>query len=101
MPKLHRIQNLKKQYFFDCNCNVCENNWPLLSDLPFTDVETGVTAEDITSLRKGNKKIAEDVLVKLLPKMQKLEKVQPNKLFFEMQEVLKQCYALLGNVRRY
>lgn len=100
MPKETRKSNLKRQYFFECNCYVCENNWPLLHNLPVLKYDTGVTDEDIVNLRKGDETITTNIIRKLLPKFKQLGSIQPNRLFFEMQEVLKQCYALSGNIRR-
>ncbi|XP_057654662.1 SET and MYND domain-containing protein 4-like isoform X1 [Diorhabda carinulata] len=100
MPKDTRKTNLKKQYYFECNCYVCENNWPLLHNLPALKYDTGVTDADIVKLRKGDGTITTNIIGKLLPKFKQLESIQPNRLFFEMQEVLKQCYALSGNIRR-
>ncbi|XP_069705768.1 SET and MYND domain-containing protein 4-like [Periplaneta americana] len=35
--KLERKSQLRSQYFFDCNCVVCEEDWPLYEDLPCTN----------------------------------------------------------------
>ncbi|CAG9832959.1 unnamed protein product [Diabrotica balteata] len=100
MLKPDRQLNLNKQYFFECNCEVCIKDWPTLPFLSSPNFKTGVTDSDIMNLRKGNEACIDQICQKLLPKIKELEKSQPSRMFAEMQEVLKQCYALLGNVRR-
>lgn len=100
MSKPDRKAKLKKQYFFDCTCEVCENDWPLYQNLPEIKCNIFIEPDDISNLQRGNVEAAKIILAKMLPKMKELEKVKPNKNLANVQEIIKQCFALLANVRK-
>lgn len=100
MPRSDRRAKLRKQYFFDCTCEVCENDWPLYQNLPEIGANTYLQRDDIFKLQKGDVEAAKGILVTMLPKVKQLEKVKPNKNLADVQEIIKQCFALLGNVRK-
>lgn len=100
MARSDRKAKLRKQYFFDCTCKVCEDDWPLYPNLPEIGAETYIEPDDILKLQKGDVEAAKTVLVKMLPKMKEAEKIKPNKNLANVQEIIKQCLALLGNIRR-
>lgn len=91
---------MKKQYYFDCICEACTYDWPLYEELKPIETDISVESADISKLMKGDIECAEEVLRKYLPRMKELEIIQPNRNFSEMQEVIKQCFALLGNIKR-
>lgn len=97
-PKPERQTEIKEQYFFDCMCEACLSDWPLYQDLPIIDTTIAITSAQLTTLVEGNVECAEEILAQFLPRMRELENtVQPNKNFAEMQEIMKQCFAILGN----
>ncbi|CAH1154670.1 unnamed protein product [Phaedon cochleariae] len=100
MSKPERRINLKQQYFFECSCTVCLDDWPLLEHLPIVKTDIGIDEEDLSLLRKGDLKCSRRVLREILPRMGELEELRPNRNHAEMQEVVKQCFACFGNVRR-
>ncbi|XP_018564419.1 SET and MYND domain-containing protein 4 [Anoplophora glabripennis] len=100
MSKPDRKAKLKKQYFFDCTCEVCENDWPLYQNLREIQTNICIEPDDISNLQNGNVEAAKEILAKMLPKMKELEKVKPNRNLANVQEIVKQCFALLGNVRK-
>ncbi|KAJ8948436.1 hypothetical protein NQ318_007959 [Aromia moschata] len=100
MTRSERRSKLKKQYFFDCSCEVCECDWPLYHNLPQIETDVAVTSADLAKLQNGDVEAAKVVLTETLPKIAAVEKLRPNRNVAELQEVVKQCLALLGNVRR-
>lgn len=36
--KLERQEKLKKFYWFDCNCEACEENWPVFADMVTNEI---------------------------------------------------------------
>nr|CAH7755733.1 unnamed protein product [Callosobruchus chinensis] len=98
-PKDSRLRSLRQQYFFNCSCEACEEDWPLYPDLP----DLGVAALDwldLERLRNGDSDYAQEIIGDVLEVARKMEHPQPNKQFAELQEAAKQCFALMGNVRR-
>lgn len=99
MPRTDRMQHLKDQYFFDCQCEACTYNWKLYHHLNKIDLDIGIDEEEITNLRHGNVQVAKQCLKKLPTLANTLEKSKPCKELADVQEILKQCYAVLGNKR--
>ncbi|CAH2006819.1 unnamed protein product [Acanthoscelides obtectus] len=95
-PKESRRTSLREQYFFECSCEACEQDWPLYSSLP----DLGVEALDFLSLERltrGDVGYAQEILEQVLEAARKMEEPQPNKQFAELQEAAKQCFLLIGN----
>ena len=99
MTRSDRREHLKSQYYFDCVCQACENDWGLYEDLPSLD-DTELDDSVVEKLASGEVKAAKDVLEKALEKLQVFQKLQPCKNFCQMQEIVKQCFAIFGNKRR-
>ncbi|CAG9857062.1 unnamed protein product [Phyllotreta striolata] len=98
--KPERLESLKKQYFFDCSCSACSDDWPLFEALPRDGAASGLADEDLAKLSAGARRSAAALASKLPPLMGGVEaEAAPGRAFAEMQEALKQCYALLGNRR--
>ncbi|KAG5874147.1 hypothetical protein JTB14_029457 [Gonioctena quinquepunctata] len=100
MNKSERRNQLRKQYFFDCNCEVCLHDWPMLQELPTIKTDIEIDSDDLLGLRRGDLGCAKKVLRDILSRINDLERLKPNRNHCEIQEVLKQCFALFGNVRR-
>ncbi|KAK4873924.1 hypothetical protein RN001_013284 [Aquatica leii] len=99
MKKEQRREHLHKQYFFECRCEACVENWPLYIELPKRHFDIKVSEEEIESLRNGSTRLAKDIAMNLQNLAEGLEKLRPCKELADVQEILKQCYALCGNKR--
>ncbi|CAH0564153.1 unnamed protein product [Brassicogethes aeneus] len=99
MVKSDRQKHLSKQYFFDCLCLACEEDWPLYEDLSLVKEGLYIPSADLEDLQLGNRRTAKKILKEHLGKLQEVEKFKPSKNLAELQEVIKQCYALNANMR--
>lgn len=99
MKRTDRQKQLQSQYYFDCVCPACENDWGLYDVLPNGDA-VEVDEELISQLSSGEVEVAESVLRDFVGKLGDLQKPQPCKNFCQLQEIIKQCFAVLGNKRR-
>ncbi|KAF5296486.1 hypothetical protein FQR65_LT01475 [Abscondita terminalis] len=99
MEKQQRKQHLQKQYFFECVCEACTKNWPLYIELPKIHFDIKVSDDEIESLRNGTTALAEGIAMNLQNIAESLERLRPCKELADVQEILKQCYAVCGNKR--
>lgn len=98
MKKAERQRELQRQYFFNCQCEACENDWPLYQNLPHRGKSFDIPK--LQSLIEGDRVEAIVVLAYLLKGYSKIAEEYshyPNKFVADLQETIKQCYALLGN----
>ncbi|XP_044754410.1 SET and MYND domain-containing protein 4-like [Coccinella septempunctata] len=98
-PKSMRQASLKKQYHFDCNCQACSNNWATVQDLKHKD-EPFHFVEYHESLANAVVEVAKKIRPSVIKALQELEKNIPCFEFCQVQEILKQCDGIFGNVRR-
>ncbi|XP_044252516.1 SET and MYND domain-containing protein 4-like [Tribolium madens] len=99
MDKNERKKRLQSQYYFDCVCKACENNWPLYDSLPSFgkhEIEDSI----FSKLSSGDVETAETVVIDLCAKLGELQKLQPCKDFCQLQEIVKQCFVVMGNKRK-
>lgn len=99
MNKNERQENLKNQYHFECVCEACENNWNLYENLGSIGGDV-VSDQIIQKLAEGDVDAAQSNLPNLLDSVECLQKFEPTKNFCQLQETIKQCYALFGNKRQ-
>lgn len=98
MKRKDRKRHLESQYFFNCVCKACENDWACYDFLPNVgDYE--VEDEIMRKLSSGDVEVARDVVEGLCEKLGELQEFQPCKSFCQVQEIVKQCFALMGNKR--
>ncbi|KAB0792976.1 hypothetical protein PPYR_12596 [Photinus pyralis] len=100
MQREERRRRLTNQYFFHCECETCENNWPLYQELPIRGTKISITVEQIKALADGSIEVANSVMDYLKKTAETLEGTRPCKELADVQEILKQCYAIFGNRRQ-
>lgn len=92
---------LRESFDFDCQCEVCQNDWPLFADLPRIGCDTGISPiAAIKVLRDGDITAAKHLIANIKKKAEVLERHIPCYEFAQVQQVMDQCFSLLGN-RRY
>lgn len=99
MSKNERLKHLKDQYYFDCRCEACVNNWPLFSDLDTENLEDKVSQERMEKLSEANLEAARSEIKFFEDLAEHFDSHMPNKTLSSIQECIKQCYAILGNKR--
>lgn len=99
MDKNERLERLKSQYIFDCNCIACINNWPLYDPNACDGNEFNIEENVKKSLLNGDRNVAIDTLPRLITIANELDMNEPRKCVLEIQEYIKYCYALFANKR--
>lgn len=99
MSRSERRQALKTQYHFDCNCEACEHDWGRYGDLRVTSDEPVVSESELEALRHGCRTTALALPQKLIPLAIELDSSAPSRNLADVQEVLKQCWAIMANKR--
>lgn len=102
MTKQERQDQLKKQYFFECNCEACREDWPLYHDSKSLESNLEIDSQesqDVEALRAGSVDTARAMVGNLIEKLKELEETIPSRNLADAQEIIKQCFALFGNKR--
>lgn len=100
MSKPERQETLKKQYYFDCQCPACQEDWPLYKDLPAIGKDAKIADDVLEALRRGDLEVAKGTLEASIEKAERLEQFIPCVELANAQEIIKRCYALFAN-RKY
>lgn len=104
-----RRSELQHQYKFVCRCEACLDSWPLYYELKtatFDKKESKkfnniINAELVEKLQSGDKKVAYSIINKLYKNATIAEKYAPCKQLSDVQETIKQCWALFGNIEPF
>lgn len=102
-----RRSELQHQYKFACKCEACLHSWPLYIKLEnavlnkndskkYNDI---MSAELIEKLESGDKEVSYSVIDKFYKNAAILEKHAPCKQLSDVQETIKQCWAVYGNIQ--
>ncbi|KAL1494383.1 hypothetical protein ABEB36_009990 [Hypothenemus hampei] len=100
MPKKERKARLKKQYFFNCSCIACVENYKMydfLSVIP--DRNLTLSDKDTRALINHNLKEAKKIFRKLRGKIEIAGAQKPNANLGELQEGMKQCLFIFETIK--
>ncbi|XP_060523174.1 SET and MYND domain-containing protein 4-like [Cylas formicarius] len=100
MKRSDRQSQLRSQYFFDCRCVACEQDFPLYEYLPVLRGSVQLSQSDMKKLHKCDTREARRILNETLPKIKTLGAEKPNKNLAELQEVVKRCYSIFTTIKR-
>ncbi|XP_022916477.1 SET and MYND domain-containing protein 4 [Onthophagus taurus] len=95
--KNERQRELKRQYFFDCKCEACEQNWPQFNNLQVRTKGFDINEDTLAALLHGDLVTAKKCLPLFQSKAQSSEDLRPCRVLASIQETIKRCYALFGN----
>lgn len=100
-PRETRRAKLEEQYYFKCECEACEKDWPLFNSMPMFG-KCNWEYYYMQLMKGPDREKVKTYIPKILREMQSLE--DPNKgvnsNFNSMQEVLKQCWNVLGSTKQ-
>lgn len=107
-PKSVRQYNLKQNYYFDCHCLACENNWETRKKWNPSDDEYGFLLSPlrnhIIEVQRGNLSSAKRFRTEVIDLMKEIEnEMEENKplyVFHNLQFILMACNRCFGNIRR-
>lgn len=89
---------LRENFHFDCQCEVCQNDWSLDSDLPRIGYDIGIPPiSTIKILRDGDITAAKHAVAIMKKHAKVLEPHRPCYEFAQVQNVMTKCFSLLGN----
>lgn len=99
LSKEERLKTLKDQYYFDCQCTACTENYPLYFSLPHIEEYplTTVPKEAYQKLESHDREFALQKLYVYLNQLSVVSNLSPypSKQLCDLQEAAKQCLAIL------
>lgn len=98
-PKDERRAELRDQYYFECQCLACLENFPIYYQLPILKEYPGsiISQKAYMRLRNQSKDFAHKMLNLYLTQLGSIYKLcpYPNKQACDLQEAVKHCLAIL------
>lgn len=95
-PRGSRKKELSARYWFECQCEACRENWPLLDALPVLNVPTNQFDKATEKMNRGQVK---DAIVHLKQHIiEAAAKTRPSQDLIRAEDKLRTCISNLGSV---
>lgn len=95
MTRQERQDFLKRNWYFDCHCDACENDYPMYQYIRNKELKLPFTADDVHKINAFDKPFIRKYVLTLYDYLQKNEKHYPCDELYVVQSTYRSCLRIL------